>query len=218
MELDRIKTYLTSEDSQERLKAITALKQYEADVAVPLLQSRLDDPEFIVRSFVAMGLGRKQSDAAFDSLLKMLHSDRDYNVRAEAASSLALYGEMAIVHLVQAFRQNGHWLIRRSILASMQDMPVSPALYEVCEMALADEDLTVRDAAIDGLGLLARSAQKEMALAQLLRLVTATWWHTRYRLALAFKHFDDPHAQEALRYLSQDEDHRVVGATLERLL
>ncbi len=218
MELDRIKTYLSSEDSHDRLKALTELRQYEAEVAVPLLQSRLNDPEFIVRSFVAMGLGRKQTDAAFTSLLEMLESDRDYNVRAEAASSLALYGDVAIAHLVQAFRQNEHWLIRRSILASMQDLPPSAEFYDVCEMALADRDVTVSDSAIDGLGMLARSSQKEMALAQLLRLTTAKWWHTRYRLALALKHFDDPRATTALQELGRDEDHRVVGATLERLL
>ncbi|MEL6333580.1 MAG: HEAT repeat domain-containing protein, partial [Cyanobacteria bacterium J06626_26] len=104
MDIAEIKAILQDNDSQKRLKGIVALKEYEADVASPLLLSKQNDPEFLVRSFVAMGLGRKRSDAGFDTLLTMLDTDPDANVRAEASNSLAMYGRAAIPHLVNAFQ------------------------------------------------------------------------------------------------------------------
>jgi HEAT repeat protein len=222
MELDRIKADLSSPDSQARLKALTALRQYDADVAVPLLQSKLHDAEFIIRSFVAMGLGRKQSETAFASLLQILKGDRDYNVRAEAANSLSLYGEPSLSYLVDLFRRDENWLVRRSILAAIQDMSAvatqTDALYEICDMGTADEDLTVKEASISALGQLAGSDRQEEAIAKLLHFANEDSWRTRYHAALALKHFDDPSAKAALGTLSQDTDHRVVGATLERLI
>ncbi|MGB7442395.1 MAG: HEAT repeat domain-containing protein, partial [Coleofasciculaceae cyanobacterium] len=117
MEISQIETLLNSSDSQERLKAITELRSYDSEIAVPLLLNRLQDPEFLVRSFVAMGLGRKQSEESYAALLKLMQFDRDPNVRAEAANSLSMYGEEAVLHLVKTFQQDQHWLVRRSILA-----------------------------------------------------------------------------------------------------
>ncbi|MEO0853122.1 MAG: HEAT repeat domain-containing protein, partial [Cyanobacteria bacterium J06648_11] len=102
MDIRQIETSLQSENSQDRLRAITALRGFEPEVAVPLLLDRLDDSEFMVRSFVAMGLGRKRSPQAYDALLQLLQADPDPNVRAEAANSLALYGEPSLPHLVRA--------------------------------------------------------------------------------------------------------------------
>ncbi|PHJ65876.1 phycocyanobilin lyase, partial [Nostoc linckia z2] len=43
MEIDKIKVELNNPDFQYRLKAIAALKNYESEVAVPLLTSKLHD-------------------------------------------------------------------------------------------------------------------------------------------------------------------------------
>ena len=56
MEINQIQIYLESSDSQERLKALTELRNFESEIVVPLLKTRQQDPEFLVRSFVAMGL------------------------------------------------------------------------------------------------------------------------------------------------------------------
>ena len=52
---------------------------------------QLKDPEFLVRSFVAMGLGNKRSDESYAALLNLMQFDKDPNVRAEASNSLSKY-------------------------------------------------------------------------------------------------------------------------------
>ncbi|WP_413166713.1 HEAT repeat domain-containing protein [Capilliphycus salinus ALCB114379] len=215
MEIEQIQTYLNSSDSQQRLKGLTELRHYDSAVAVPLLMTLLADPEFLVRSFVAMGLGNKRSPESFEALEKLLKDDRDHNVRAEAANALSKYGEMAIPHLVEAFRLDESWLVRRSILAPLMEMSHPEALYQICDYGLGGDDETVREAAIDGLGTLSGTSKQTEALKQLLGLVNSESWRVRSRVALALRKFDDPQAQAALSYLKKDEDHRVVGAALE---
>lgn len=218
MEIKQIEISLNSSDSQERLRALTALRNYEPDAAVPLLKTKLHDPEFIVRSFVAMGLGRKQRPDAFASLLELMNNDTDYNVRAEAANSLAMYGQSAIPYLVQLFHENENWLIRRSILAAIMDMNEPEVLFEICLAGLAGADLTVQEASAQALGLLANSPKAKDALEKLLSLVTHESWHSRYYVAKALGQFDDDRAKVALSQLRLDDHHRVVAAAMEALL
>lgn len=218
MEIHEIETALTQSDSQYRLKAIAALKDYDSDIAVPILTSKLHDSEFLVRSFVAMALGRQQTAESFAALLEMLKFDRDTNVRAEAANSLSLFGSVAISHLVSAFSRDNNWLVRRSIMAALVDMDCPKPILDVCLQALTDEDLTVRGTAIDALGILAGSSQHAIALSQLLELTSSESWRMRTRVAHALKRFDEPQARDALIQLRQDPDHRVVAAALENLL
>ena len=65
-----------------------------------------------LRSFVAKGLGYKKTNEGFQALLNLIDNDEDPNVKAEAANSLANYGEKAIPYLVELFRRESHWLIR----------------------------------------------------------------------------------------------------------
>ena len=218
MEINQIKISLNSPDSQERLRALTALRNYDPDAAVPLLKTKLHDPEFIVRSFVAMGLGRKQRPDAFAALLELMKNDSDYNVRAEAANSLALYGEAAIPYLVQLFHDNENWLIRRSILAAIMDMNEPEILFKICLIGLSGGDITVQEACAEALGLLAKSPKAEQALEKLLSLVNHKSWHFRYYIAKTLNKFDDDRAKFALSQLRQDEHHRVVAAAMEALL
>ncbi|NJK38378.1 MAG: HEAT repeat domain-containing protein [Oscillatoriales cyanobacterium RM1_1_9] len=215
MEIAQIKHYLQSHDSQERLRALVALRDYDSPTAVPLLLSRAQDSEFLVRSFVAMGLGNKQSPEAFDALVNLLTTDPDHNVRAEAANSLSKYGAAAVDHLVQVFQQDQSWLVRRSILAPLMDMPHPEALYQICLQGLAGDDQIVREESISALGALAHSSQQAPALEQLLALVSDPAWQVRARVARALAKFDQAQAQAAVSYLRRDQDHRVVGAALE---
>ena len=47
MELTEIESALGNPDFQYRLKAISALKPYEPEIAVPILIATLKDPEFL---------------------------------------------------------------------------------------------------------------------------------------------------------------------------
>lgn len=219
MELHQIQTALNSSNSQDRLKAVTALKDHSSQDAVPLLMSKINDPDFLVRSFVAMGLGRKQSPDSFPALLELLKRDPDPNVRSEAANSLSYAGQVAISHLVIAFHQDDHWLLRRSIIAALADLGHPEALLEVCLCGLDGDDLTVTEASIEGLACLANTHQQEAALQTLLPLSASPQWRIRRKVAWALQTFENSEAaQEALQTLSQDEDHRVVAALLENRL
>ncbi len=92
MGINQIQLYQTSSDSQDRLKALTELRNYDSGIAVPLLKTKQRDPEFIVHSFVAMGLGNKRTPESFQVLLEMMKNAPDYNVRAETANSLSKFG------------------------------------------------------------------------------------------------------------------------------
>lgn len=218
MELDQIKTYIESPDTQERMKAIAELRNYQPHIVVPLLKQRMYDKEFIIRSFVAMGLGRKQTEEGFQALLDIIEQDSDYNVIAEAANSLARYGERSLTYLLKLFKQKPHWLIRQSIFAAMEDINVPEAILQMCVWGLEGDDLVVKLTAIANLGKLTKTEQASAALAILKNLTDDPSAPVRTQVAQVVRAFDQPEAQAILLKLRQDEDHRVVGASLESLL
>lgn len=218
MDLHQIETDLQNSDFQYRLKAISALKDYQPEVAVPLLTKHIQDPEFLVRTFVARELGRQKTSESFADLLQIMRFDNTPNVRAEAANSLSLFGRISASHLVQTFFRDDHWLLRRSILASLVEMECFEEVLEVCDLGLKGDDAAVQEASVDALGALADSQQKEAALARLLLLSHSEAEYIRVRVAYALKHFNTSEAKEVLAQLRQDADHRVVGAAMEDLL
>jgi HEAT repeat protein len=218
MDIHQIEVALDRADFQYRLEAVRALKDYEANIAVPLLTSKLNDPEFLVRTFVCMGLGKQQTAESFAALLEIIKFDNTPNVRAEAANSLSLFGKCAASHLVTTFVRDDHWLVRRSILAALLDLDCQHEVLEVCLEALKDDDLAVREAAIDALGTLTAQEPKAAALVQLLELANSPIDRIRRQVAYALKKFNVPDSKAALSKLRQDPSHQVVAAALEDLL
>jgi HEAT repeat protein len=218
MDIVQIESCLDSSDPQLRLRGITALRGYQADLAVPLLQRLHADQAVMVRSFVAIGLGHKQNSSAFHTLVDLLQTDGDANVRAEAANSLAKYGEAAVPLLVTAFHDNPAWIIRISILLALMDSQCPDQLLALAIAGLSDGDVTVQETAVQCLAHLARSEVRAAALEHVLSLAVSTQWSLRRQAALALPSFVAPSAQSALAQLRQDPDHRVVGAVLEALV
>jgi HEAT repeat protein len=218
MDLQQIETDLQHPDFQYRTKAVSALRDYPPEVAVPILRDHLKDPEFLVRSFIARELGYQKNSDSFAALLQILEFDNTPNVQAEAANSISLFGRLAASHLVKSFLKDDHWLLRRSILAGMVDMECPAELYEVCLVGIAGDDLTVMADAIGGLSHLATSEYRSSALTNILSLQDHEKSYIRIRVAYALKQFDEPIAKAALAKLRQDSDHRVVGAAMEDLL
>jgi HEAT repeat protein len=219
MELSAIETGLQNPDYQYRLKAIAALKDYPAAIALPFLTAHHQDPEFLVRSFVARELGRFQVDESFALLLEIMRHDDTPNVRAEAANSLSLFGLVSAAHLTNTFLQDDHWLLRRSILAALCDLGAAGEIWEVAREAIGNlEDLPTREAAIRALGALAQTGQETSAIELLSELHQADDWRVRQHVAYALKSFDHQVAKALLTQLRQDSDHRVVAAALEDLL
>lgn len=218
MDIEQIKLFLQSPNSQERLQAVTQLRQYDTEIAVSLLISVMYDKEFIVRSFVAMALGKKRTAESFAALQEIIKSDSDPNVRAEAANSLSMFGEISTSELVEAFRQDDNWLVRLSILAALVEMRCPEALFEVCSLGICGEDITVREASVDGFSWFAGTKKEDAALQKILAFTDAEQWRLRARVAKALSKFESVQAKEALNQLRQDDNHRVVGATLENLV
>lgn len=217
MDLDRIKTELEKQDFYYRLQAIVALKDYPAEVALPLLKNHFQDPEFVVRSFVARQLGIYHTPESSAILIQLL-KDNNPNVRAEAANSISLFGDSTAPDLVKIFLRDKHWLVRISVMAALIDMACHAEVLEVCIHGIADEDETVQKTSVDGFISLVGSHQRTAALSQLLTLKDSELPHVRIRVAHALKYFDEPEAKAAILQLRQDPDHRVVGAAMEDLL
>lgn len=218
MNISDIKVLLASEDSQQRLRGLTALKDCESETAVPLLIAQRQDSAFLVRSFVAMGLGRKRTEASYAALLDMLAAETDNNVQAEIANSLGLHGTKAVERLTALFHENDNWLVRRSILAIMTELESPQQLLEIALAALKDPDQTIAQAGISTLGMLADTDQAQRALEALLPLMGDRNWRSRLALAHALKPFESDRARDALAELRQDSHHKVVAAALEDLL
>lgn len=218
MDLEQIKNALNDSNPQQRMRAIRELRSFEADIAVPLLLEHTNDSEFLVRSYVAMGLGKKQTDRAYDALLEMTQNDSDPNVRAEAANSLSFYGDMAIAPLRKMYQDDDHWLVRRSIIAAIADLNSPQELLEICAIGISGDDQPVMESCIGCLGLLANSSQQPEALKLLLPLVEDESWRIRLQVAKALGKYDTPEAIAAIEKFKTDEDHRVVGAALESMV
>ncbi|MDA0267167.1 MAG: HEAT repeat domain-containing protein [Cyanobacteria bacterium] len=218
MELPQIESNLQNSDYNYRIKAIAALRDYPSDIATPLLTKHILDQEFLVRTFVARELGHQQTSDAFAGLLELIMLDNTPNVRAEAANSLSLFGQISTPHLLQSFVKDDHWLVRTSILAALVEMDCPEVLLEVCLVAIAGEDIPVQEAAISALGSLAHSSQTDNALSQLLILKDSETTHLRARSASALQHFKSPAAKAALAELRADHDHTVIRAAMEPLL
>jgi HEAT repeat protein len=216
MELDRIKTELQKQDFQYRLKAIVALKDYAPEIALPLLKDRIQDPEFVVRSFVARQLGHYHTPESL-AILRQLLRDNNPNVRAETANSISLFGDSTAAELVHIFLSDQNWLVRISVLAALIDLTCHAEVLEVCIVGCTDEDKVVQENAVDALISLVNSPQRMAGLSQLLTLKDSDAPHIRIRVARALKYFDEPEAKAAMIQLRQDQDHRVIGAAMEDL-
>lgn len=217
LNISQIEANLASLDPQERMRGLTALRNYDAAVAVPLLTSRCADREVIVRSFVAMGLGYKQNSDAFATLTAMLKTELDANVRAEVASALMKYGKVAIPYVVPAFYQYPDWLMRMSILLALADLDSPQELFQLCLAAFVDPNPTVRETGVQCLVFLVGTPMAEEALLHILAFARSDSWQIRRQAAIALRRFADARATAALVQLQQDPDHRVVSAILDDL-
>lgn len=218
MNLAEIESLLESDNPQARMKGITELRHYQPNIVVPRLKRLMDDREFLVRSFVAMGLGHKRTDEGYVLLLKILEYETDQNVIAEAANSLAKHGQQSLPHLMRLFEQQSHWLVRQSILAAVAEMESPAQLLRLCTLAYAGDDVIVAQAGLTFVEELVGTAEAHAALDLLLSATTSPRSELRAQTARTLRHFDDPQAAEALLRLRQDDDFKVVGATLEGLL
>ena len=192
-DLALLREAIASGDPVRAMPALTQLRFVSDAEAVPLLVLGTEQKPFLVRSLSCSGLGYKRTEQGWDVLSRLLVSDEDSNVRAEAANALASYGvERAWPFLQQAFAADDAWLVRCSILSVLAEQPEIDLnwLLELASMAITDPDGTVRVSGAEILGRLVRDGAGQPVGDQ---------------------------ARLMLQPLQQDSDHRVVAAALNGL-
>ena len=192
-DLGELREAIASGDPVRAMPALTQLRFCDAEDAVPLLVLGTEQKPFLVRSLSCSGLGYKRTEQGWDVLTRLLGADEDPNVRAEAANALASYGVERSWPLLQtAFSADGAWLVRCSILSALAEQPEIKLtwLLELAQVAITDEDGTVRVSGAEILGRIVRDGINKPIGAE---------------------------ARVLLQPLQQDVDHRVVAAALNGL-
>ena len=192
-DLALLREAIASGDPVRAMPALTQLRFVSDAEAVPLLVLGTEQKPFLVRSLSCSGLGYKRTEQGWDVLSRLLVSDEDSNVRAEAANALASYGvERAWPFLQQAFAADDAWLVRCSILSVLAEQPEIDLnwLLELASMAIADADAIVRVSGAEILSRIVREGGRDSIGAK---------------------------ARGLLHSLQLDSDHRVVAAVLNGL-
>ena len=192
-DLNALREAIGSGDPLRAMPALTQLRFCSDEEAVPLLVLGSEQEAFLVRSLSCSGLGYKRTEQGWDVLKRLLRTDGDANVRAEAANALASYGVARAWPLLKAaFDADNAWLVRCSILSALAEQPEIDFtwLLELATAAITDGDGTVRVSGAEILGRIVREGS------------------------------DQPIGEQArtlLLPLQQDRDHRVVAAALNGL-
>ena len=192
-DLAALQQAIVSGDPVQAMPALTQLRFCSDEDAVPLLVLGTQQSAFLVRSLSCSGLGYKRTEQGWEVLSRLLTSDEDPNVRAEAANALASYGvERAWPQLKACFAVDDAWLVRCSILSALAEQEVIALswLMELAMIAIADADSTVRVSGAEVLVRLVRDGAGQPISDQ---------------------------ARALLQPLQQDPDHRVVAAALNGL-
>ena len=192
---EQLKQAIVSGDPMRALPSLARLREFpesdNAAVVVPLLILGTEQTAFVVRSLSCSGLGMRRNEQGWAVLERLVATDEDANVRAEAANALASYGVQRSWPLLrQRFVADDAWLVRCSILSALAEQPeIDPAwLLDLAQLAIADADGTVRVGGAEILGRLVHERSPQVAT-----------------------------ARQLLQGLQQDSDHRVVAAALNGL-
>ena len=128
IDLTQISLQLESSNSRDRLLALVSLREASPSEAVPLIKKVLYDEMLPVRSMAISALGIKATDESFPILVKLLETDDDYGIRADAAGALGyLRDPRGVEPLMRAYYEDTEWLVRFSAAVS------SWATYRTCE-------------------------------------------------------------------------------------
>ena len=192
-DLNALREAIGSGDPLRAMPALTQLRFCSDEEAVPLLVLGSEQEAFLVRSLSCSGLGYKRTEQGWDVLERLVRTDGDANVRAEAANALASYGVARAWPLLKAaFDADSAWLVRCSILSALAEQPEIDFtwLLELATAAITDGDGTVRVSGAEILGRIVREGSGQPIGEQ---------------------------ARTLLVPLQQDRDHRVVAAALNGL-
>ena len=210
LNLEPIKVQLTSANSRERLMALAALVEFPAADVVPLIKKVLYDEMLPVRSMAVFILKKKQTEECYQILVKLLESDLDYGIRAEAAGALGYIGDKRAFEVLQrAFYEDTSWLVRFSAavsLGNLQDARAKTVLLD----ALNSPQVNLQLASLTALG----EIQALDAIEPMLRFAGEEDWLLRHRLAQALGNLKCNQSISALKFLAKDVEPQVRQAAM----
>ena len=198
-----------------RKDALDELAELPAEIALPILQRLVAEPDFALRRLAVMGFGNHPTQASFEALQTILEEEQDANVLAEAANSIYEFGDPAISILQDVYRRHDHWLVRQTVLALFTEGNRPSVLLSAAIDAIGDDNLMLKETGILALAQLAESDERQAAFQTLTQMAQDNRWRNRWRAAIALKLFDTPDAKRLLAKLKQDEHYRVVAAALD---
>ena len=201
LSLQEISAQLDSQDSRDRMIALASLRRFPSADAVPLIKKVLNDEILQIRSMAVFALGVKQTDECYPILVKLLETDPDYGIRADAAGALGYLGD------IRAFYEDTEWLVRFSAAVSLGNLKDVRA-HDLLVRALDSEEVVLQQAAIAALG----EIRDINAIDHILRFVPSTDWLTRQRLAEALGNLPSDKSISALKYLEKDAHPHVSQA------
>ncbi|HIK32166.1 MAG TPA: HEAT repeat domain-containing protein [Oscillatoriales cyanobacterium M59_W2019_021] len=205
---ESVRQSIESDDYGERLSGVTKLGHLDPEVAFPLVQSLVNDPNPRVRYSAVSKLatlGTQDLAVTLELLRDRLYNDSELDVKAAAADALgALKIRDAFDDLEKAYHQTSDWILRLSIVAALGEMG-EPRAFDILQDALqSDEDLIV-GAAIGALG----EFGDDRAIDLLLPLIDYDDWQIRFRLAQALGRFQGESVTQALQKLAADPSEPV---------
>ena len=86
-DLETLRAAIASGDPVQAMPALTQLRFFSDEEAVPLLVLGTQQQPFLVRSLSCSGLGVKRNEEGWQVLVRLLRSDGDANVRGQAANA-----------------------------------------------------------------------------------------------------------------------------------
>ncbi|GBO53201.1 phycocyanin alpha phycocyanobilin lyase related protein NblB [Pseudanabaena sp. lw0831] len=207
-DLSNIARQLDSDNSRDRLRALVSLRDLTPDEAVPLILKVIDDENLQIRSMAVFALGLKHTEDCFPVLARILETEHDYGIRADAAGAMGyLQDNRAVEPLLRAFYEDTEWLVRFSAAVSLGNLGDVRA-YDALIQALESEETMLHQAAIAALG----EVGDLRCVDRILRFAQSDDWLTRQRLAEALGHLRCDKSLSALNYLVKDAHPQVSAA------
>lgn len=199
---------LESPNLRDRMVALASLRDFPADVVLPLIKKVLNDESLQLRSMAVFALGVKATSESYPILIEILANDPDYGIRADAAGALGYLEDIrAFEGLVRAFYEDTDWLVRFSAAVSLGNLK-DPRAFDVLMQALDSPEVVLQQAAIAALGEIKAVA----AIDRLLLFIETEDWLVRQRLAEALGQLPTPKSISALKYLTKDSHPQVAAA------
>ena len=85
MNIQELAAKIQSPNSRDRLLALASLRDLPDEEAAPFILQLVNDKNLQVRSMAVFALGIKPNPQSFPTLVKILESEPDYGIRADAA-------------------------------------------------------------------------------------------------------------------------------------